>query len=74
VIYPKNPQERLISESFFGEGFTAGQMDTLIWINTLFLIFGAVAEGIILYVVLHEVRKGKSRYPGALKRSRELSE
>ena len=33
-------------------------MDILIWINTLFLIFAAVAEGIILYVVLQEVRKG----------------
>ena len=33
-------------------------MDVLIWFNTLFLIFAAVAEGIILYVVLHEIRKG----------------
>jgi hypothetical protein len=33
-------------------------MDVLIWVNTLFLIFAAVAEGIILYVVLQEVRKG----------------
>jgi hypothetical protein len=34
-------------------------MDILIWINTLFLIFAAVAEGIILYLVLHRVRNGK---------------
>ena len=33
-------------------------MDIVIWVNTLFLIFAAVAEGIILYVVLQEVRKG----------------
>jgi hypothetical protein len=33
-------------------------MDFVIWLNTLFLIFAAVAEGIILYVVLQEVRKG----------------
>jgi hypothetical protein len=33
-------------------------LDLLIWINTSFLIFAAVAEGIILYVVLQEVRKG----------------
>ena len=33
-------------------------MDTVIWVNTLFLIFAAVAEGIILYVVLQEVHKG----------------
>ena len=29
----------------------------LVWINTLFLIFGAVAQGIILYAVAREVRK-----------------
>jgi hypothetical protein len=34
-------------------------MDILIWVNTLFLIFAAVAEGIILYVVLQGVRKRK---------------
>ena len=33
-------------------------MDIVIWVNTVFLIFAAVAEGIILYVVLQEVRKG----------------
>jgi hypothetical protein len=33
-------------------------MDVLIWVNTLFLILAAVAEGIILYAVLQEVRKG----------------
>lgn len=32
-------------------------MDVVIWINTLFLIFAAVAEGIILYVVFRW-RKG----------------
>jgi len=33
-------------------------MDILIWVNTLFLIFAAVAEGIILYAVFQEIRKG----------------
>ena len=33
-------------------------MDIVIWTNTLFLILAAVTEGIILYVVLQEVRKG----------------
>jgi hypothetical protein len=32
-------------------------MEMIIWINTLILIFAVVAEGIILYAVLHEVRK-----------------
>ena len=33
-------------------------MDLVIWVNMLFLIFAAVAEGIILYVVLQGVGKG----------------
>ena len=37
-------------------------MDVLIWINTLFLIFAAVAEGIILYVILREIRKGNETF------------
>ena len=40
------------------ESDTSEHMDILIWINTLFLIFAAVAEGIILYAVVQEVRKG----------------
>jgi hypothetical protein len=32
-------------------------MEILIWVNTLFLIFAAVAEGIILYVVLQRQRR-----------------
>ncbi|HWP57111.1 MAG TPA: hypothetical protein VNL14_04375 [Candidatus Acidoferrales bacterium] len=33
-------------------------MDVIIWINTLVIICAVVAEGIILYAVLQEVRKG----------------
>jgi len=43
-------------------------MDILIWINTLFLIFAAVAEGIILYAVVKRSAKETKRYPKALKR------
>jgi hypothetical protein len=32
-------------------------MEMLIWINILIVTFAVVAEGIILYAVLHEVRK-----------------
>lgn len=51
-------------------------MDILIWVNTLFLIFAAVAEGIILYAVLQEVRKGNevlSRGAEALARVERIS-
>ena len=51
-------------------------MDTLIWINTLFLIFAAIVHGIILYAVLLEVRKGNeilSRSAEALSRVERLS-
>ena len=37
-------------------------MDILIWVNTVFLIFAAVAEGIILYAVLQEARKGNEMF------------
>ena len=48
----------------------------MIWINTLILIFAAVAHGIILYAVLREVRKGNevlSRSAEALSRVERLS-
>ncbi len=51
-------------------------MDTLIWINTLVLIFVAIAHGIMLYAVLLEVRKGNeilSRSTEALSRVERLS-
>ncbi|MBI2998916.1 MAG: hypothetical protein HYY46_10795 [Deltaproteobacteria bacterium] len=51
-------------------------MDILIWVNTLFLIFAAVAEGIILYAVLQKVRKGNevlSRSAEALARVERIS-
>lgn len=51
-------------------------MDILIWVNTLFLIFAAVAEGIILYAVLQEVRKGNevlSKSAEALARVERIS-
>ena len=49
-------------------------MDMLIWINSLFLIFAAVAEGIILYVVLQEVRRGNESLSESVKRLRGSSE
>ena len=51
-------------------------MDIVIWVNTLFLIFAAVAEGIILYAVLQEVRKGNemlSKSAEALARVERIS-
>ncbi|MBI3301355.1 MAG: hypothetical protein HYZ72_04660 [Deltaproteobacteria bacterium] len=44
-------------------------MDTLIWINTLFLIFVSIVQGIILYAILREVRKSSE----ALSRVERLS-
>ena len=51
-------------------------MDTLIWINTLVLIFVAIVHGIMLYAVLLEVRKGNEilyRSAEALSRVERLS-
>ena len=44
-------------------------MDTLIWINTLFLIFASIVQGIILYAIPREVRKSSE----ALSRVERLS-
>ena len=44
-------------------------MGTLIWINTLFLIFASIVQGIILYAILREVRKSSE----ALSRVERLS-
>jgi hypothetical protein len=39
------------------ENLKGESMDILIWLNTVFLIFAAVAEGIILYVVLQGAQR-----------------
>lgn len=51
-------------------------MDPPIWINTLVIIFAVVAEDIILYAALQEVRKGNgvlSRSAAALARVGRIS-
>ena len=51
-------------------------MDLLICINTLVIIFAVVVEGIIVYAVLQEVRKGNevlSRSAEALARVERIT-